>query len=117
MLVFGLSFKGALNHKMDVIHFLSDDDGIVGVFPRCLQRNVGIVHLAQEFRDVETDVVVDAVERVGTCFGELVAVKLYFFPIENDFRKASQFQDLRHENRFPHQQTENWVEQGQLRFR
>ena len=83
--VFGLSFKRALDYKMNVIHFVSDDYGIIGVFPRGLQRNVWIVHFAQEFRDVEADVVVDAIERIGTCLGKLVAVQLNFFPIKDDF--------------------------------
>ena len=85
MLVFGLTFKRALNDEMDVVNFFTDDDGIVGIFPRGLQWNVGIVHLAQEFRDVETYVVVDAVERERTCLGELVAVQLHFFTVKDDF--------------------------------
>ena len=68
-LVFGLSFVNALDDEGEMVDFLAFDGLVFVVLPSSRKREARVVHLAGVFREVVTQYVIDASERIRAGFG------------------------------------------------
>ena len=84
-LVFGLAFVNALDNEGEVVDFLSLDGFVFIVFPGSGKRETRVVHFAGVFREVITQNIVDAPERIGASLGQFTGPELYLFAEKQHF--------------------------------